>query len=361
MLTLPSNMFSTVTLPATLWFFDREKQIDDFEKHKNKIEILFVDTRNVYHQIDRAHREFTAEQLQNLAAIQRLRKGDRKFFVELVHSHYTQAFEKLPVLHDTLKQAAEQLQTQLTAFTAWCKAQKPNKEQKEITDKEKFFEKLTALVVSDTKPILAQLQKAIAAFDAYSKKYSATEIEASNEQQHALLKQCETLLHDYLLLKKELEKNYREYEKLHNLADDHLKAKDDKAWKELNRPKEIRLLLDKLNEYSSAHKNNNYEEEEKSPVYFIKMAEWLQQRFPLAQYEDVTGLCKLVKIVDIEEQDYSLNPGRYVGVVIEEDGLTEEEFNEILINGNDLLSKLSSEALPLEKMITQNILLLTNE
>ncbi len=358
MLTLPSNMFSTVTLPATLWFFDREKQIGDFEKHKNKIEILFVDTRNVYHQIDRAHREFTTEQLQNLAAIHRLRKGDRKFFVELVHSHYAQAFEKLPILQDTLQQAAEQLQTHLTAFTTWCKAQKPNKEQKEITDKEKFFEKLTALAVSDTKPILTQLQKAIVAFDAYSKKYSATKIEASNEQQNALLTQCETLLHDYLLLKKELEKNYREYEKLHKLADDNLKTKDDKAWKELTRPKEIRLLLDKLNEYSNTHKNNNYEDEEKSPVYFIKMAGWLQQRFPLAQYEDVTGLCKQANIADIEEQDYSLNPGRYVGVVIEEDGLTEEEFEETLIGYNKELSDLNNASNDIEELIVNNFKLL---
>lgn len=49
MLTLPSNMFYTVTLPATLWFFD---------KHKEDERILFIDARNIYTQIDRAHREF---------------------------------------------------------------------------------------------------------------------------------------------------------------------------------------------------------------------------------------------------------------------------------------------------------------
>jgi len=155
-----------------------------------------------------------------------------------------------------------------------------------------------------------------------------------------------------------LEKNYREYEKLHKLADDNLKAKDDKAWKELNRPKEIRLLLDKLNEYSNTQKNNNYEDEEKSPVYFIKMAEWLQQRFPLAQYEDVTGLCKLASIADIEDQDYSLNPGRYVGVVIEEDGLTEEEFEETLIGYNKELSTLNNESNDIENLIVNNFKLL---
>jgi type I restriction enzyme M protein len=140
-----------------------------------------------------------------------------------------------------------------------------------------------------------------------------------------------------------------------------LKNKDDKAWKELSRPKEIRLILDKLNEYSNPHKNINYEDEEKSPVYLLKMAEWLQQRFNKAEYEDVTGLCKLASIEDIEEQDYSLNPGRYVGVVIEEDGLTEEEFEQKLIADNNLLMKLSGDASSLENLINLNILSLINE
>lgn len=361
MLTLPSNMFSTVTLPATLWFFDKGRYIDDFDKGKSKIEILFVDTRNVYHQIDRAHREFTAEQLQNLAAIHRLQKGDRKFFIELVHSHYTQAFEKFTVVNELVTESTKQLQQQLTAFSDWCKEQKPSKEQKEILEKELLFEKLKTLSVTDVKPVLLQLQKAVAAFDTYSKKLNLAKTETTNEQQHDLLKQCEAFLHDYLLLKKEIEKNYREYEKLFKTADDNLKSKDDKAWKELKRPKEIRLQLDKLNEYSNPHKNNNYENEEKSPVYFLKMAEWLQQRFPLAAYEDVTGLCKIAKIDDIEEQDYSLNPGRYVGVVIEEDGLTEEEFEETIKSYNEEFCLLTKSSKASEELINNNLSLIFNE
>lgn len=72
MLTLPSNMFYTVTLPATLWFFDKGK------KDKN---ILFIDARNIFTQIDRAHREFSEEQIQNIAIISHLRKGNRHKFV----------------------------------------------------------------------------------------------------------------------------------------------------------------------------------------------------------------------------------------------------------------------------------------
>jgi len=122
-----------------------------------------------------------------------------------------------------------------------------------------------------------------------------------------------------------------------------LKSNDDKAWKALAKPKEIRLLLDKLNEYSNSVKNNNYDYEELSPVYFLKMAEWLQQRFPEAKYEDVTGLCKLASISDVEEQDYSLNPGRYVGVVIEEDGMTEEEFESEIKKLNSELTLLNAK------------------
>jgi hypothetical protein len=48
-----------VTLPATLWFFDKAKTDD---------RILFIDARNVFTQVDRAHREFSDEQLQNIAS-----------------------------------------------------------------------------------------------------------------------------------------------------------------------------------------------------------------------------------------------------------------------------------------------------
>ena len=66
--------------------------------------------------------------------------------------------------------------------------------------------------------------------------------------------------------------------------------------------------------------------EVKNAEIFYQHIHWLQERFPKAEYEDVTGLCKLASPADVKEQEYSLNPGRYVGVVIEEDGKTEEEF-----------------------------------
>jgi len=191
-------------------------------------------------------------------------------------------------------------------------------------------------------------------FESYKVNLKLDKVEAANTKQQTLFTHTDKFLRNLFLLKKELEQTYREFEKLYKIAEDILKTKEDKTWKELNKPKEIRLLLDLLTEHSNQHKNNNYLEEETSPVYFVKMAEWLQQRFPKATYEDVTGLCKLTKIADIEEQDYSLNPGRYVGVVIEEDGLTEEEFYEQFKLLNDELMKLNLNSKILGKTIQNN-------
>ncbi|CAB1073129.1 Type I restriction-modification system, DNA-methyltransferase subunit M (EC [Olavius algarvensis Delta 1 endosymbiont] len=92
---------------------------------------------------------------------------------------------------------------------------------------------------------------------------------------------------------------------------------------------------------------------------YCKHIQWLQERFPRAEYEDVTGLCKSATPQEVKEQDYSLNPGRYVGVVIEEDGKTEEEFVEELLAMNQELSSLNREARKLEKIIHHNALKLT--
>src|SRR6185437_14778903 len=86
MLTLPSNMFYTVTLPATLWFFDKAKKDDC---------ILFIDARNIFTPIDRAHREFSEEQIQNIAIISQLQKGRREKFVQLIDHYFAEGMERL--------------------------------------------------------------------------------------------------------------------------------------------------------------------------------------------------------------------------------------------------------------------------
>jgi type I restriction enzyme M protein len=95
--------------------------------------------------------------------------------------------------------------------------------------------------------------------------------------------------------------------------------------------------------------------EVKNAEIFYQHVNWLQERFPSAEYEDVTGLCKVATPADVKGQEYSLNPGRYVGVVIEEDGKTEEEFIETVASLKDDLESLNSQAEEIQQIIGHNI------
>ena len=66
-----SNFFYTVTLPVTLWFLDRGKRGTDRED-----QVLFIDARKIFSQIDRAHRDWLPEQIEFLANIARLYRGE---------------------------------------------------------------------------------------------------------------------------------------------------------------------------------------------------------------------------------------------------------------------------------------------
>jgi type I restriction enzyme M protein len=71
MVAISSNFFYTVTLPVTLWFLDKAKV-----GRPREDTVLFVDARHVFRQIDRAHRDFTAEQIEFLANVVRLYRGE---------------------------------------------------------------------------------------------------------------------------------------------------------------------------------------------------------------------------------------------------------------------------------------------
>ncbi len=219
MLTLPKNMFYTVTLPATLWFFDKSKE-------GSEPKVLFIDARNIFKQVTRALREFTEEQIQNIATIMRLYRGENDRLKELIAQYQNKA-------KDSKKQAVEQA--------------------------------LTVEQIEQTKP---------------------------------------------------------------------------------ENTKELKLWERQLEEERNRHKMLLGKEQ-----YYHNQIQWLEERFPNGVYEDVTGLCKAATLAEIQEQDWSLNPGRYVGVVIEEDGLTEEEFLAEMKERKVLLESIISSSKENEKKI----------
>lgn len=295
-LTLPSNMFYTVTLPATLWFLDKAKEDD---------RILFIDARNIFTQIDRAHREFSPEQLQNIAVISRLCRGDRQAFVELVQTYFAKGFEKLKANHEGLKTVSLEVATLLKEYGG-----------KNIPDFSKAIDGSSLLIKE------------------WDKLKREKNIDKENEAQRIFAETVFPFFEKLHELLKETDREVRAIEK------DNTRAKDIKA---------LKAELEELHR------------EVKDTEYFFLHIRWLQERFPGAKYEDVTGLCKLATPGEVKEQEYSLNPGRYVGVVIEEDGKTEEEFIDEIVALHDELEALNVEARRFEKAISMNIGQITGE
>lgn len=293
MVSLPTNMFYTVTLPATLWFFDKAKQDE---------RILFIDARNVFTQIDRAHREFSPEQIRNLALISKLHKGRSREFTDTIDSYFESGFNFLQSNRDKLDGAAASLRD--------------------------FIKANGGGEAPDFKPVLRGIDKLLSAYQEYSKGITDAGVEETNSSQQRLAAQTAPFFQQLHELLKQVDKQVRRMEK------------------EQNRNRELKQLKEQLDEL---HR------EIKDAEYFFSHINWLQERFPEAVYQDVTGLCKLASLEEVKEQEYSLNPGRYVGVVIEEDGKTEEEFIAEMLDLHDELEQLNSEAHALEAVIAHNI------
>ncbi len=77
MVAVGPNMFYSVTLPVTLWFFDKAKRGTDACR-----QVLFIDARNTFRQIDRAHRDFRPDQIELLANIVRLYRNEQPEFLD---------------------------------------------------------------------------------------------------------------------------------------------------------------------------------------------------------------------------------------------------------------------------------------
>jgi type I restriction enzyme M protein len=319
MLTLPSNLFYTVTLPATLWFFD---------KGKTDERVLFIDARNIFTQVDRAHRELSDEQIQNIAIISRLHKGRRQEFVDLVDSYLRQGMTQL---HDAAEHLPGLNQRLLAVLAEEADEQATQAARDAIAHLEAQWAQLDELDKAQSQHERARGQK--------------HGIEDRNTAQHELRARFAPFFDGLHAAVKALDKTIREMDK----------RKADAAKAEGKRVAGNRQTKAVKDAVQALH------DELKAAELFYQHASWLQERFPKASYEDVAGLCKLANREEIEEQDWSLNPGRYVGVVIEEDGKTEEEFLSDLSETRDQLQQLNDTALQLQEIIRCNMAALLGE
>ena len=279
MVTLPSNMFSSVTLPATLWFFDKQKP-----RTNKKNEILFIDARNVFTQVDRAHRKFSDEQIENLSLISKLYQGDKDSYTTLINKYKNEVLNRCPKYESD---AAE-----------LCKVEFSYE-----------YELDGIKMIHTFNPLECSYELEYTYFesnDISDIKYFRSLI----AEQNALLAGATQ--------KKEF--------------DSMIDGQQDK-FKNMKMAVEKNIALGK------------------KILYFIDNYLWIKERFPDGVYTDVIGLCKVAPMDGedgIIDQDYSLNAGRYVGVVIEDDGLSQEEFKEEMYSLNAEFTALSAEAKKLE-------------
>jgi type I restriction enzyme M protein len=91
----------------------------------------------------------------------------------------------------------------------------------------------------------------------------------------------------------------------------------------------------------------------KHAVYCHRHVTWLQERFPDAELQAVPGLVKLVDRKEIEAADWSLTPGRYVGVAPQEED-EDFDFEQTLRDIHTELADLNKEAAELAARIQGN-------
>lgn len=330
MMAIGNNFFYTRSLPCTLWFYDRSKENDKKKRDK----VLMLDARKIYRKVTSKVNDFSDEQLQNIICIVNLYRGNTKKMESTVNK-YLQTSAELAI---ETASVTEQLQTHIEKCIKILKnfAIKYAKENKEAKDIVKAF------VVEDIDDIFNQQNDLIEAVNKNLLKSKKKVTEATLEQIAHL---CKSIRKPQDKVIKQLLDAISNTVKEYQLN----KSKD---WKTLEINSECLAPLKAL----QIQLSGNPEEEEHGLLhdaeYFYKQVHWLTSRFPDGVYADVEGLCKVVSQKEIESKDWSLSPGRYVGVdtAVDDDFDYEERLKEIHIE----LEGLNEEASELAKMISEN-------
>jgi type I restriction enzyme M protein len=323
MMAIGNNFFYTRSLPCTLWFFDRAKENDKKKSDK----VLMLDARKIYRKVTSKVNDFSPEQLQNLICIVNLYRGNTKKFETTVKSYLKTAADLSKETAEATTELQKQLQKVLKTVTDFAiKYAKENKEAKAFVD---------ALNIEETANIYEQQNKLI------------TEAKKANADIEIL----ESIAHLCKALRKPQDKLIKQLLDAISTATKEYQLSKIKDWKDLG----LKEQLDQLKALQQQLSGNPEEEEPgllHETEYFYKQAHWLTNRFPDGVYADVEGLCKVVSQTEIEAKDWSLSPGRYVGVdtATDDDFNYEERLNEIHIE----LEGLNEEAIALAKTIAVN-------
>lgn len=324
MISIRSNFFYTRTVPCELWHFDRAKP------KELRDQVLMIDARNVYRKVTRKIYDFSPEQLANLTAIVWLYRGQSDRFMELVQSYLNRTLSEAAQIAKYAAVFKTGYRALVDAVAPFLKTLAKDSPLRELV-KERNVESKACLESLDewNGRIAKDWKKPV--------EPKASALRKRLEQLDPLAQACRDLVKDVDLVCKlagrvvdtaEKDANAREHEEWDSRAIGRLEKDVDAARKE---------LVEQL----------------KRTAYFERQAHWLLSRFPDAKFVPVAGLCRAVTVKEIEAADWSLTPGRYVGVApaeVDEDF----DFEQALKDIHTELTDLNEEAVAFAAMIQKN-------
>jgi type I restriction enzyme M protein len=336
MIAIRSNFFYTRAVPCELWFLNRDKP----ERHKDKV--LMIDARNIYRKVTRKIYDFSPEQEKNILAIISLYRGQTEKYLDLVSSYCERILDEadgcfknqdgngdyimpLPDFISYIEKLSETLQP----FIKILKKENVN------TDNWEEFNTALSSFRKDVDTFIKELAKQQAAWKKQKKgngalKKAVERLKGMAESSRDLVKQTDLIFKLASRLIETCEKDYN--------------ARESDTWagKDITRARK-----------TADEARNQAVEQLKQVRYFRRQAQWLTERFPEAKLCDVEGLVKLVDRSEIAENDWSLTPGRYVGVAPEEED-EDFDFEETMREIHVDLEDLNVEAAKLAEIIKNN-------
>jgi len=336
MMAIRSNFFYTRSVPCELWFLNRDRQ----EAHRDKV--LMIDARGVYRIVTRKIYDFSPEQQQNLLAIVWLYRGQTSRYLDLVSKYCQNTIVKgcecfrnrnvdgeiiqlLPDFNSALVSLFELLQPFLNSLLV----------NNPIVELQKEIKVALALVNSDISAFEVMLSSQQKIWQ--SQKTTNEELNKTINHLSQLAESSRDLIKQIDMCQKLISRLIESCETCTDSKASEFWVKRDisRAFKNLDGSRHLAI------------------EQLKQVRYFWRQARWLTERFPEARLCNVEGLVKLVDFREIEANDWSLTPGRYVGVAPEEED-ENFEFEEVIREIHTELEDLDNQAINLAKIIRTN-------
>lgn len=342
MVSIGNNFFYTRTLPCGIWFFDKDKSEDRKDK------ILMIEARNIHSRIlgTSNKNEFSNEQLKNLTAITWLYRGENQRYLKLIDEYINEYVNKAMSIENEIVSFETNIGELLSQLNKFKNDIENNYSESDIH--KNLCEDINILE-NDIKSYKEEKEKLVKSISDYYKYINESKIddysniESTNETQKNHYSKFEQISNDIKVFIKTIDHIYKETNNIIDKAEKDFNAKESKNWIS----KEVR------------GNRKNLENNKKDIIEFLKhiryiysQVNWLQSKFVDGLFTDIEGLCKAVDITEVAANDWSLNPGRYVGVaqVIDDDFDFEGRLKEIQME----IDGLNEEAIQLAKIIKSN-------